>query len=175
MFDLEKLLSGGDLRSIGRSGSVISKIKSQSDFDELFGYLFHHDRIVVMRAADVIEKITLTKPGYLKNHAQEIISLSGKAKNKELMWHLAQLLSRLHLNRTEFRNSWNILTKWAKDKTNSRIVRVNSLQALFDLLSQDKILLGDFNLLLYELEEENIPSIKARIKMIRSKLHKELK
>jgi len=91
------------------------------------------------------------------------------------MWHLAQLLSRLHLNRTEFRNSWNILTKWAKDKTNSRIVRVNSLQALFDLLSQDKILLGDFNLLLYELEEENIPSIKARIKMIRSKLHKELK
>ncbi len=173
MFDLEKLLSGGDLRSIGRSGSVISKIKRQCDFDELFGYLFHHDRIVVMRAADAIEKITLTKPEYLKNHAQEIISLSGKAKNKELMWHLAQLLSRLRLDRSEFESSWNILAKWVKDKTNSRIVRVNSLQALFDLLSQDKSLLGDFNLILLELEKENIPSIRVRIKMIRSKLHEE--
>jgi hypothetical protein len=175
MFDLEKLLSGGDLRSIGRSGSVISKIKRQCDFDELFGYLFHHDRIVVMRAADAIEKITLTKPEYLKNHAQEIISLCGKAKNKELMWHLAQLLSRLRLDRSEFESSWNILAKWVKDKTNSRIVRVNSLQALFDLLSQDKSLLGDFNLILLELEKENIPSIRARIKMISRKLHEELK
>jgi hypothetical protein len=170
MSELEKLLSGGDLRSIGKSGSVISKIKSQSDFNELFSYLFHHDRIVVMRAADAIEKITLTKPGYLKNHAQEIILLSGKATNKELMWHLAQLLSRLGLNRNEFRRAWNILTNWVKDKTNSRIVRVNSMQALFDLLSRDKSLLKDFNLTLLELEKENIPSINARIKMIRRQM-----
>jgi hypothetical protein len=170
MSELEKLLSGGDLRSIGKSGSVISKIKSQSDFNELFSYLFHHDRIVVMRAADAIEKITLTKPGYLKNHAQEIILLSGKATNKELMWHLAQLLSRLRLTRNEFRSAWNILTTWAKDITNSRIVRVNSIQALFDLLSRNKSLLKDFNRTLLELEKENIPSIQARIKMIRKQI-----
>ena len=52
-------------------------------------------------------------------------------------------------------------------KNESKIVRVNSVQGLFNLLPQNAALTGDFNLLLKTLEAENIPSLNARIKRLR--------
>lgn len=168
MSDFEKILSGGDLRSIGKSNAIISTIKNQKDFDELFTYLFHNDRIIVMRAADAVEKITGSHPHYLTKHKEEIIELCNVAKDIELKWHLAQLIPRIHLNEKEFSNAWNTLTNWARDKTNSRIVRVNSIQGLYEMLKNERELENDFNSTLSEIEKENIPSINARIKKLKS-------
>ncbi len=78
------------------------------------------------------------------------------------------LISRLPLDSKEFGQAWNALTNWAKDKTNSRIVRVNSIQGLFEMLNQQDDLKKDFSLTLTELEKEHIPSINARIRKIRN-------
>jgi hypothetical protein len=164
--DFEKILSGGDLRSIGKSNSVILKIQIQKYFDEFFKYLFHEDRLVVMRAADTIEKITINNPQYLTNHKSEIFELCNVANDKELKWHLALLIPRLHLDNSEFGKAWNTLTKWAKDKTNSRIVRVNSIQGLFEMMKQKSELEKDFSLTLAELEKESVPSINDRIRKL---------
>jgi len=172
MAEFKKLLAGGDLRSIGKSKLVISEIKGQKDFDELFKYLFDNDRLVVMRAADAIEKITAKEPTYLTKHKKEILKLCSFAKDKELMWHLALLTPRLHLNNKEFGNAWDTLTKWAMNKTNSRIVRVNSVQGLSELLAQKSDLAEDFELTLVELEKENVPSINARIRKIKKQILK---
>lgn len=163
-----KILSGGDLRSLGKSNSVLSKIQTQKDFDELFQCVFHEDRLVVMRAADAVEKITTNNPQYLTNHKEEIFELFSVAKDKELIWHLALLIPRIHLDKLEFGNAWNTLTNWARDKSNSRIVRVNSIQGLFEMMQQKKELEKDFSLTLTEIEKENIPSINARIKKLKN-------
>lgn len=167
MIELEKLLSGGDLRSTGKGISVIPKIKNQADFDGLFNFLFHTDRIIVMRAADTVEKITITNPQYLTKHKKKTLELFYVAKNKELKWHLAQLLPRLNLNDKEFIEVWEELIKWARNRENSRIVRVSAVQALYELVKQKKDLWQEFNLITMELEKENIPSINARIRNIR--------
>lgn len=166
----DKILSGGDLRSIGKSNDVIMQIKNQKIFDEFFKYLFHEDRLVVMRVADIIEKLTINNPQYLTKHKPEIMELCDKVTNKELKWHLALLISRLHFDIKEFDKAWKTLTSWAKDKTNSRIVRVNSIQALFELVNQRSGSEKDFRITLTELEKENIPSINARIRKIRQLL-----
>jgi hypothetical protein len=167
MMDFEKILSGGDLRSIGNSNVVILKIKNQNDFDKLFKYLFHEERLVVMRAADTIEKITINHPDYLKSHKNEILKLCNVAIDKELKWHLALLIPRLHLDVQEFDNAWNTLTKWAKNKANSRIVRVNSIQGLCEMTKQKSEMKKDLSLTLTELEKENVPSINARIRKLK--------
>lgn len=169
MAQIKKLLAGSDLRSTGNSKSVIPKIKSQGDFDELVKYLFDEDRLVVMRAADVIEKITVKELTYLTKHKNKILKLCGVAEDKELKWHLALLIPRLHLSSKELSEAWDTLTKWAKDKTNSRIVRVNAIQGLSELLVQKSDLTEDFKMTLQELEKENIPSINARIRKIKNK------
>lgn len=84
MLKFVKLLSGGDLRSIGKSNSIVPKVKNQNDFDELFKCLFHKDRIVVMRAADAIEKITVSNPLYLIKHKKKIIELPISLRTKNL-------------------------------------------------------------------------------------------
>jgi exonuclease VII large subunit len=170
MTQFEKILSGGDLRSLGESNLLSTKIKDQSNFDELFKCLFHKDRIVVMRAADAIEKITTNNKHYLTSHKNEIIKLCELVNNKELKWHLALVIPRLHLNTKEITKIWDTLTKWAKDKKNSRSVRVNSIQALFEIMKQKKEFVKEFDETLSELEEENIPSLNARIKKLKKTL-----
>jgi GrpB-like predicted nucleotidyltransferase (UPF0157 family) len=164
-------LSGGDLRSIGKANEVVSIIKTQKDFDMLFSALFHSDRKVVMRTADAIEKITLTNPEYLNNHKKKIIGLCKISENIELKWHLALLVSRIELSDKESGIIWQILTHWATDKKESKIVRVNSIQGLFNLISQKPELIEDFNLTISEIENEKIPSINARIRKIRNAGH----
>ena len=167
MKSLEEILSGGDLRSIGKGNSVVKKIQTQSGFDELFSLLFHRNRIVVMRAADTVEKICRNNPGYLQPHKKEVLTLCGSASDKELVWHLAQLVPRLRLTAKDRRSSWKLLSGWALDKTESRIVRVNALQSLAELSIQDDSLKSDFNQVVQTLEKENVPSINARIRLIR--------
>jgi hypothetical protein len=164
---VRKALAGGDLRSIGKSNSIVLTIKNQKDFDSLFGLLFHSDRLVVMRAADAIEKITIDKTHYLRKHTKEIIGLLDSAKNKELKWHLALLIPRLPLRLTEFNDAWDTLAAWALDKKNSRIVRVNSMQGLFEMTKLKSKMSPFFDKVVSQLEKEHIPSVQARVKAIR--------
>lgn len=166
---------GGDLRSIGNVQEVITAIQNQEDFDQLFNLLFYKDRIVVMRAADAIEKITISNPGYLQNHYKQVINLCAMAQHKELLWHLALLLPRLPLEGNTFNTVWLILRQWVFDQHNSRIVRVNAIQGLFELTKLQGKNAKDFKFILQELEKENIPSINSRIRKIKKSLDEDPK
>lgn len=147
---------------------MVSLIKNQESFDELFKEIFNVDRIVVMRTVDAIEKITVNHPEYLGHHKRAILQLCNTAKNIELKWHLALLVSKLSLTKIEIESVWQTLTSWATDPNESKIVRVNSMQGLFNLLPQHKELKQDFNLTVDKIEEENIPSINARIRKLKN-------
>jgi hypothetical protein len=170
MKKVKELLQGGDLRTLGKSEGVIKQVQSQKDFDTLFSCLFDADRLVVMRSADAIEKITLETPNYLNTHKTELIDLLNSATHIELKWHLAQLTTRIKLDADEAGKVWETLTQWAKDKKESRIVRVLALQGLFDMLAQYPELKTDFLHTLSILEKEPIPSIAARIRILKKKL-----
>jgi hypothetical protein len=172
MRKIENLLKGGDLRSIGQSNQVVSFVDSQAGFDELFQQLYHADRIVVMRSADAIEKIIRKNAGFLKKHKAEILQLCEAATHIELKWHLALIVTRLDLTKKEFGKVWQTLTGWAIDKNESKIVRVNALQGLFDLQRINQELKEDFNLIIRQVEKEHISSIHARIKKIKNSSNK---
>ena len=167
MTDLINLLHGGDLRSIGQSNEVVRMITNQEEFDELFKLLFHNDRKIVMRSADAIEKITLNNKEYLKKHKKEILELCLKATDKGLKWHLALLVTRLALTDIEVAEVWQLLSGWAKNKNESKIVRVNSLQGLFCLRNYNDDYKHEFDLTLVEIEREDIPSLNARIRKLK--------
>lgn len=160
-------LKGGDLRSLGNTNKVVTLIKTQSDFDELFSGLYFPDRKVVMRCADAVEKVTRSKSKYLKKYKEEIIKFSEKVENIEFKWHLAQLLPRLELSSSERKKVWSILRGWALDKKGSRIVRSISIQSLFDLFQKDKTLLNEYETVIKKLEKESIPSINAKIRKVK--------
>ena len=167
MKHFDDILKGGDLRSIGEVNQVVAQVNDQQTFDDLFKLLYNTERKVVMRAADAIEKITVKNPGFLRQHKDKILSLCDVAKHIELKWHLALLVSRLDLTKNEVRRIWQVLTIWATDNKESKIVRVNSLQGLYNISYNNKELIRDFNLILRKVERENVPSINARLRKLK--------
>lgn len=167
MNQFEKLLSGGDLRSIGKSNAVVLKVHNQNDFDKLFKCLFHKERIIAMRAADAIEKLTREFSSYLTKYKKALLELCTMVKTKELKWHLALLIPRLNLSEKENESAWQILARWALDKDESKIVRVNSIQTLYEIVNKEKAFTKSFELFSDEIERQNIPSINARIRKLK--------
>lgn len=165
------LLSGGDLRSIGNSNAVVLLTTSQHDFDMLFRLLFSHDRLVAMRCADAIEKITIKTPGYLVKHKTEILAICKKARDKELQWHLALILPRLALSGNEFKFAWKLLSAWATDTHESKIVRVNAITGLAALARKDSLLRARLYDILEKVGAENIPSLNARVVKIKNGIY----
>jgi hypothetical protein len=78
-------------------------VQTQNDFDSLLHYLDHPNRLIVIGAADALEKISSTKPHFLFRHKKKIFGLCSSALNKELKWHLALLIPRLGLNSKELK------------------------------------------------------------------------
>jgi hypothetical protein len=167
---LENILGGGDLRSLGKSNQIVTAIKTRDEFDEFFELMFNKDRLVAMRSADVIEKVTIKHPHYLQKHKKQIFGLCKQTQHIELQWHLAQLLARLTLSQRELNEAVNILTAWASDTNQSKIVRVNSIQSIFELMLRYDIPQHEFRVMFTKIEKENIPSLVARIKKLRLKM-----
>mgnify|MGYP003576388487 CR=1 FL=1 len=167
MKDFTHMLLGKDLRSITRSNEVVNAVTDQTEFDALFTLVFHHERMLVMRAADAVEKITRKRNEFLKPHKEQILSLLTSTANKELKWHIAQLVPRLDLDATEVQEVWSILNYWTKNPNESRIVRVNALQGLFEMAQHSAPLKTDLEATIHALEKEPIPSLQARIKKLK--------
>jgi hypothetical protein len=163
---LTQLLLGKDLRKLKNVTQVIELAKDQKSFDELFGLVFHHERPLVMRAIDAVEKITLKNPEYLRPHKSQLLNVLKSADHKELKWHAAQLVSRIHLTNEELANVWHVLSYWVLNRNESKIVRVNSLQSLFDLSRGTPALEKDFETIIEKIKSEMIPSIQARLKKL---------
>ncbi len=169
MPDFAHLLLGKDLRTIKKGNEVAKMVGDQESFDQLFGLLLHHERPLVMRAADAVEKVTINHKEFLEPHKFQLLSLLKSAVHKELKWHIAQLVSRLSLSQEELKEVWSILAYWAQNPNESKIVRVNALQGLFDLSRDAPALKRIFEDILQNLAHESIPSLKARIKKLSKK------
>lgn len=165
-WNFTNLLIGKDLRTIRQNSIVVRSVQSQETFDELFTLVFHHERPVVMRAIDAVEKVTREHPEYLDAHRQQLFSVLKSADHKELKWHIAQLIPRIELSANELSQVWHILAYWALNKNESKIVRVNALQGLFDLAKLHHGLKPDLEKITHALQHELVPSIQARLRKL---------
>lgn len=165
--EFRELFAGSDLRSLGSSGKIISQITSNESFDELFELLLDFDRAIAMKSIDVVEKITKTHPEFLEKHKSTILNLITANKNIEFKWHLALLVVRLPLNNLEFDSVWQILCNWFCNSKESKIVRVNALQGLFDLSKSHPDKLTELKKYTSKISLENVASLNARIRKLK--------
>lgn len=161
MHDMLRKLEGGDRRSIGRSNEVVKDVIANP---KLFGALFHGlrspDPLVRMRSADALEKITVQHPQYLRPYKAMLIGEVARSDQKEVRWHVAQLLPRVEWDTTERDQVVSVLMEYMSDT--SSIVKTFAMQALFQLARQFTELLP---MVTHHLQEQTIhgtPAMKAR-------------
>lgn len=165
--ELTKLLLRRDLRKPESMNEIQKLVTDQRSFDELFQLIFHHERPLVVRAVKAVEKITLTHHEYLAPHKPQLLSLLKSADHKELKRRIAQLLPRINLNNRELDNTWHVLMYWALNRNESKIVRVNALQGLFELSRQDLHLQKDFKQVMSVVERDRATSIQDKVKKLK--------
>jgi len=154
-------LKGGDLRSIGKSGDAVTAVlRNPALFSYLIAGMLDGDRLVRMRAADAVEKATRMHPEWLQPWKGALLGDISTQEDKELRWHVAQLLPRLRLTSADKAKALSILLGYLKDQ--SSIVKTFSMQALADLAKQDEQLLDQVLPLIERFTRTGTPAMKSR-------------
>ena len=156
------LLTGNDLRSIGKSNEVVALVTSNPElFDEVFDGIFHEDKVIRARCADAVEKVAKRFPEYIQKKKKIIIKNLDKFNQKEVVWHIAMMLGYLKLTKKEVDKSFNQLYKWLNE-SDSIIVKVACMQTMADFAMKNNLLA---KIVRDEVEKQMIngaPAIKAR-------------
>jgi hypothetical protein len=169
MHPILRKLQGGDRRSIGRANEVVSDvIANASLFDAVFSGMRSEDVVLRARAADAVEKITLRHPEYLRRYKAQLIGPLARVEQKEVRWHVAQMLPRVRWNAGERKRVLRVLTGYLSDR--SSIVKTFAMQALADLAAQAPGLMPQVLKHLQELTVTGTPAMKARGRMLLAKL-----
>jgi HEAT repeat protein len=159
--DILKKLKGGDRRSIGRSEEAVAEIsKTPELFGELFTGLFDGDPVIRMRAADAVEKSTRQRPDLLRPWKRALLEQVSLLQEKEVRWHVAQLIPRLSLTAQEQERAVRILLGYLDD--GSSIVKTLSMQALADLSRHDARLRAQVQPLIERLTRTGTPAMRSR-------------
>lgn len=167
--DLRPLLSGGDRRSIGQVEQVCAIIAADPElFGQLVVAMTDADPLVRMRSADAVEKLTVAHPEWLRPHREALLGPIASIDQQEVQWHLAELLPRLTLSPADRQRAWEIMRR-NFDTSSSKIVRVFSLQAMFDLSAQDPELRATVVEICQIAQDDPAPSMRSRARALLKK------
>ncbi len=159
--DILQKLGGGDRRSIGKSAEAVRDIARTPElFADLFTGLFDADPVIRMRAADAVEKSTRQRPDLLRPWKRALLEQISTSQDKEVRWHIAQMMPRLNLTRLEQEKAVRILMGYLADQ--SSIVRTFSMQALADLAERDARLRSEVVPLIERLMQSGTPAMRSR-------------
>lgn len=169
MHPILRKLEGGDRRSIGRSNEVVADVIADPTlFGVVFSGLLSDNPLLRMRSADAVEKITARNPEYLQPHREMLIGKVARLEQKEVRWHVAQMLPRIEWNEAERQQAVDVLMEYLNDR--SSIVKTFAMQALADLTQQSPELKPAVMLHLRELTVIGTPAMKARGRKLLAKL-----
>lgn len=165
MHDLLRKLSGGDLRSIGRSEQVARKVASNPALvGELVAGLGNADPVIRMRCADALEKASRQLPQELQRYARELLRLLRETQSKEVRWHLLQMAPRVKWKRKDMSKVYAAVTAALSDS--SSIVKTCAMQALIELLPQMPQRRSRVVCCITEILESGTPAMRARARKL---------
>jgi hypothetical protein len=98
-----------------------------------------------------------------------LLGLLPEATENKLRWHLALVIPRLALGRTECRRAATVLQSWLEDGSSS-IVKTMAMQGLVDLTLQAPSLKPEVVDLLRILSRSGTPAMRARGRLLLFKL-----
>jgi hypothetical protein len=172
---IRAMLREGEGRiAVGRAKEVAALVLAHPENgSRLMECLWDRDPGVINRAAHALELVTregLPAPiAILNSWKSSLLGLMTEATENKLRWHLALIVPRLTLTRTECSRAGAILQSWLEDQSSS-IVKTMSVQGLVDLTRQSASLLPEVLDLLRTLSRNGTPAMQARGRILLKRL-----
>jgi hypothetical protein len=117
-----------------------------------------------MRSADAIEKASRKQPDLLEGYKRALLRLFHSDEQKEIRWHLLQMLPRMRLTQKEQRDAFHLCRSLLNDP--SRIVAAEALTALCKLAELQAQLLDEAVLLLKANSRSDSAAVRARARKL---------
>lgn len=161
-----RLISNGDKRSVAGVSQAVSLINMNPKLiSELFSAISPNKEAVNMRALDTIEKATRDNFDLLLPYKNIILDKLLYQPQKEIRWHVVQLIPRLRLTKKERKQVVTILINdYLNDK--SSIVKKNTLQTLTELSIPDCMLASKIQPIIKQAIDTGTPAMAARCKKL---------
>ena len=122
------------------------------------------DPAVRTRAADAAEKAARRRPELLAPHADWLIDIARRARQKEVRWHAAQMIARVEMTEARAREASEVLERYLSD--DSHIVEAWALSAIVALANDHPALRPRAHDLVHERLESDAPSVAARARLL---------
>jgi hypothetical protein len=169
MHPVLRRLEGGDRRSIGRSNEVVAEVlAAPSLFGVLFSGMLADDAVLRARAADAVEKVTRVHPEYLQSRKAALIGPLARLEQKEVRWHVAQMLPRVGWSVPQRRRVLEILAAYLDDP--SSLVKTFAMQALAELALLHPSLRPNVGARLRKLTATGTPAMRSRGRILLGRL-----
>lgn len=170
MSKIIELLSGGSITSIGSANEVIDMVRKYPKLSEdVFNLFLDKDPVVAMRSSYVFMKLSKSDRDLILPFKSLIINNLGKYIQKEVRWHIPQILLVMDLPDQEKEKSYNSMMNWAEGK-DGNIVVYYSLETAFNLAKENHPLLANFVPRLKKINKTDAKIVKNRCKKIAARL-----
>jgi hypothetical protein len=124
--------------------------------------------VIRVRAADAVEKASRKHFELLQRWKRQLLGVLALSEDKEVRWHVAQMLPRLRLTSRENDQVVNILRRYLDDE--SSIVKTFSMQALADLAERDDRLIPQVRTLIEWHTRTGTAAMRSRGRKLLSRL-----
>lgn len=164
--DIVSALAKGDKRTVQNvNKAVTAALQDASVINQLVLCLDENVEAPAMRAADALQKIHVQKPELIIPYTSRLFQVFLKRGQKEIRWHMAQILPSLPLTQKQQNQAVAI---WKDDfyHSNSSIVRTFSMQAMYDVSKLYPVLLEDFEKMLSQALTNGTPAMKSRARKL---------
>jgi hypothetical protein len=138
---------------------------------ELVRELDNRDPVVRARAADALEKLTANRPVLLEPFKEALFRMACENRQKEVRWHLAQMLPRLSLRHGEISAAFSLLEGYLEDR--SVIVKVCAMQAMYELSLREPALRSRLRALVETSCRAGAPAMRARGRKLLARIGEE--
>lgn len=168
---LRDLLAEGDKRTVRKVDAAFQLLCSHPALlEEIIEMIQGASEALAMRAADCLEKFNREHVDQVEKYKDDLIHILVEVSQKEVRWHLAQILPRLQLSQDDLEVASKV---WIHDFYNSKsaIVRVESLQALFNIRDRYAKALPELKKALESAASADSPAVKTRAAILIRSLH----
>lgn len=168
--DIITLLADGDKRTVHGVDRAVNLVLRQPELLAVLINGFNKaDEALNMRIADTLQKVYVEEPELLNSHLDRLFNIFEEYEQKEIQWHMAQILPGLGLGQEQLSKA---VKRWEDNfyHSKSSIVRTFSLQAIFDIAENHKEYTETRNRLLNSALGSGTQAMKARAKSLLNSL-----
>jgi|GEM_PF-1757284 len=128
----------------------------------------HNDGKYAQAAADALQRVSSLDSAIVDPYNEEIINKVTNTKYDSTRWHICMMIGRMKLKSSQIEGVKNILlTLFNKDT--SKIVKVDAMQALYDLSLKNDSLVEAADCIVKKAQDSSIPSLQARARILSKK------